>query len=151
MVAQPFARSEEVVYDRLQQLRTERLGHIDIGPFLVARNFVLVGDLGRENDDRNVAQSQVVLDAVAEFVPVHLRHQDIGDHHVRHLVVDQREPVGAVVGRQHAEAVREDHLAVVQQLQIVLDDDDFRERSDLRSVRFRCEIGDDGCGGARVR
>lgn len=121
-------RSQQVVDHGLQQFGVERLGHVYVGALLVADDFVLVGDFRREDHDGNVAQHYVVLDLAAEFVSVHLRHQDIGDYHVGHFGVDQVEPVDAVVGNENIEPRGKDRAAVELQLRIVFDEDDFRPR-----------------------
>ena len=92
----------------------EGLGHVGVGPFVQALDLVFHGHLGGDQHHGDVAQLEIALDGLAEFVAAHTGHHYIGNHQVRRVFLfhslQGRCPVevhGNLVGRlkQHLEVV----------------------------------------------
>jgi hypothetical protein len=60
--------------------------------------------VGRVEDHPGVGDGRVLPESTDEFVPVHGRHQNVGDHKVGPLGTDRREPLSPVGRLQQAVA-----------------------------------------------
>ena len=65
-----------------QQHRVEGLGQVVLGAHLDAAHHAVDLVHGRDDDDRDIAQLGVALDALEHLVAVHARHDDVEQHDV---------------------------------------------------------------------
>jgi hypothetical protein len=108
--------------DRIEWLRQVILGaHLNAAGG--ARHLIDRGD----HEDGQVLERLVRLQTRQDLVPVHLRHDDVEQHHVERISMEQLEPAPAVGRGLHAVAVALqqlcEHLAVDR---VVVDDQDPR-------------------------
>ena len=87
-----------------QLARLPRLGDVVVGPALEPDNLVLLGGLGGEHDDGQVAGGQRLAQPPARLVAIHLRHHDVEQHDVGRLRGGERHRLLAVAGLGDLEA-----------------------------------------------
>ncbi len=107
--------------------RLDRLGDIVVRPRIEAGDDIGNLALAGEHDDRNLAAIRHGAQIADEFQPIHFRHHQIGDDHVRRRVAQVIESLAAVAAKLHMIACGlELGLKQVSKLDLVLDQEHVR-------------------------
>ena len=110
----------QIVGTRQQQLRMERLGDIIVRPTVQSLQILFGRIECRQQNDRDMAEIQVVFHLQAHFRTCHFRHHDIADHQIGLLGINLFQPFLAVMRTDHFVERGEQVFQHLKQLFVVL-------------------------------
>ena len=109
-----------------EQFGRERLGEVGICSAVVAFFLVGIGNLGREQDDGDMAGADVFLELAGKFDTVHAWHHDITYDNIGNMLEGQRHTFLAVLCLKDLIVVAERVDNVLTDVGIILDDEECR-------------------------
>ena len=107
---------------RKQQLRIERLGYVRIRSTVIALNTLFVERAGSKQDNRNMTSLQFPFQTTAALYPVHARHHDIGNNHIRHVFHGKTNACCPIRRIQHTEFLNKQRLHIMANIGIIIND-----------------------------